>query len=65
MSAVRFHATAAVVWVGLILPTLLWWHSSILWVAFMSLYANIAAHAAAWQGARAERMIKEHDGDSD
>lgn len=31
-----FHATAAAVWALLIIPTVLWWPNSILWVAFMS-----------------------------
>lgn len=52
---VRLHATLTAVWVVLIAPTLLWWRDSVLWVALMSLWANIAAHWAAWQGARAER----------
>lgn len=43
-----------VLWALAIVPTLLWWKDSILWVSLMSLWANIAAHAAAWQGSRAE-----------
>jgi hypothetical protein len=35
------------VWILLILPTVLWWKESILWVALMSLYANIEASASA------------------
>lgn len=50
----RFHAGATVVWIGLITPTLIWWRESILWIALMSIWANIAAHAAAWAGSRAE-----------
>lgn len=38
------------IWLLLLIPTLLWWKESILWVAFMSLYANyktcIGAHEA-------------------
>jgi hypothetical protein len=55
----RLHAGLTIVWVGLIVPTLIWWRESILWVAFMSLYANIASHAAAWQAARAEDAASE------
>ncbi|MEV5265246.1 hypothetical protein [Streptomyces werraensis] len=51
----RLHLTLTCVWVLLAIPTLLLWRESILWVAFMSLYANVAAHWAAFQGARAER----------
>lgn len=50
----RLHGALVAVWVVLIVPTLLWWRESILWVAFMSLYANIAGHWAAWQSTRAE-----------
>lgn len=48
------HAALTLVWLLLVAPTLLWWRESVLWVALMSLWANIAAHAAAWQAARAE-----------
>lgn len=42
-------------WALLIVPTLIWWKSSILWVASMSLYANFIGHWSAFQAARAER----------
>lgn len=48
------HLALAGVWVALAIPTLLVWRESILWVAFMSLYANIAGHWSAYQAARAE-----------
>jgi hypothetical protein len=57
----KLHATLTVVWVFLIAPTLLWWRDSVLWVALMSLWANIAAHWSAWQGARAERANDDND----
>ncbi|MEV0584096.1 hypothetical protein [Nonomuraea sp. NPDC050310] len=47
----------ALMWAVLIVPTLLWWRDSVLWVALMSAWANIAAHLAAWQAARAEKKI--------
>jgi hypothetical protein len=50
----RFHAGAAIFWALMAVPTILWFRDSILWVAFMSLYANFAAEMAAYQGARAE-----------
>jgi hypothetical protein len=50
----RTHATLTVLWAAAAIPTLLWWKDSILWVSLMSLWANVAAHAAAWQGTRAE-----------
>ncbi|MGI5136362.1 hypothetical protein [Streptomyces sp. CA-106110] len=37
----RLHLTLTVGWALLAIPTLIWWRNSILWVAFMSLYANV------------------------
>ncbi|MFV0135435.1 hypothetical protein ACLGIH_19825 [Streptomyces sp. HMX87] len=51
----RLHLTLTVIWALLAIPTLLWWPNSILWVAFMSLYANVAAHWSAFHSAQAER----------
>lgn len=50
----HLHGALAGLWAVLVVPTLLWWRESILWVAFMSLYANIAGHWASYQAARAE-----------
>lgn len=47
------HRAVAVLWLLLAAPTLLWWSHSILWVAFMSLYANVASHWAAAEAAEA------------
>lgn len=49
-----FHLITTLLWGLLIIPTLLWWKESILWVALMSCYANLAGHFAAWQAAKAE-----------
>jgi hypothetical protein len=54
VSAQRFHLVATLAWCLLVVPTLLWWRQSILWVAFMSLYANMVGHWSAYQAARAE-----------
>lgn len=50
----RVHLILTAVWATLAIPTLLWWRESILWIAFMSLYANVAGHWSAYQAARAE-----------
>jgi len=50
----RFHAAMTAVWIALLVPSLLWWKDSILWVIVMSVWANVASHFGAWQGARAE-----------
>lgn len=49
---VKVHLAALAVWALLLIPTLLWWRESILWVAFMSLYANFGAHLGALEAAR-------------
>ena len=48
------HAVMTLVWLGLIVPTLLFWRDSVLWIALMSIWANVASHFAAWQASRAE-----------
>jgi hypothetical protein len=50
----RLHATLTVVWFMLAIPTVLWWHDSVLWVGLISCYANAVGHFAAYQGSRAE-----------
>lgn len=49
-----------VLWVVLVVPTLLWWRESILWVAFMSLYANVVGHWSAYQASRAEETVAQN-----
>lgn len=48
------HLFLAGVWVLLLLPSLLWWSESILWVITISLYANFVGHLSAAQAAQAE-----------
>lgn len=55
----RWNLALAVVWAVAVIPTLVWWKNSILWVAFMSLWANVASHLAAWIAARAEHASEE------
>lgn len=50
----RFHGAMTLAWAVLVLPTVLWWRESILWVALMSVWANLASHFAAYQATRAE-----------
>jgi hypothetical protein len=35
-------------WTLLVIPSVLWWRTSIAWVVLMSAWANVAAHAAGW-----------------
>jgi hypothetical protein len=56
---VKFHFIAMCVWALFAIPTILWWNQSILWVAFMSLYANFVGHFSGWDAARAEQKQEE------
>lgn len=44
----HFHGLAVITWAALVIPTLIWWKDSVLWVALMSIWANVAAHWSAW-----------------
>lgn len=50
----RLHLALTGLWAATAVPTLTLWRDSILWVAFMSLYANVVGHWSAYQAARAE-----------
>ena len=50
----HLHLIMTCVWAALLVPTLVWWRDSLLWVIAMSLYANFVGHFSAWQAARAE-----------
>lgn len=56
------HRTLQWTWALLAIPTLLWWRESILWVAFMSLYANFVGHAGAAEAAEAKLLTQEREG---
>lgn len=59
-SALRItHAALTVVWAVLAVPTVLWWHDSVLWVGLISVYANVVGHASAWQATRAEKAARD------
>jgi hypothetical protein len=49
------HYVLAGLWALMLIPTLLWWKSSVLWVAAMSLYANFVGHLSAAKASRAEQ----------
>jgi hypothetical protein len=42
----KAHSALGFVWIGLLVPTLLWWKESILWIAVMSWWANVEASFA-------------------
>lgn len=47
----RCHLVAAVMWVGLAIPSLIWWKDSVLWVILISIYANIVGHLSGYSSA--------------
>jgi hypothetical protein len=57
--ASTIHTVLTLVWVALVLPTLFLWRESVLWVALMSLWANIAAHWGAREAAKAKEAQSE------
>ncbi|UDL16805.1 hypothetical protein SEA_ATUIN_134 [Arthrobacter phage Atuin] len=50
----EFHKWATIVWIGLLIPSILFWSELLLWVVLMSVWANIAGHWSAYQASRAE-----------
>lgn len=52
--AAAVHYGMAAAWALMLIPTLLWWKESVLWVAAMSLYANFSSHLAAAKASKAE-----------
>jgi hypothetical protein len=45
-------------WIGMIAPTVLWWHNSVLWVALLSIYALVITAGGAEQAAEAAAEAK-------
>ncbi|EPY3939303.1 TPA: hypothetical protein RFV15_000734 [Klebsiella pneumoniae] len=57
----RCHLVAAVMWVGLAIPSLIWWKDSVLWVILISIYANIVGHLSGYSAARADLAAEESE----
>jgi hypothetical protein len=53
------HLGLMTLWILLAVPSILLWSESILWVIFISLYANVASHFGAYQAAHAEKENEE------
>lgn len=49
----RFNLVLTFVWIALLVPSLLWWKTSVPWLVAISVYANIVGHWSAYQGSRA------------
>ncbi|HHD2897751.1 hypothetical protein ACO1YZ_21545 [Klebsiella quasipneumoniae subsp. similipneumoniae] len=57
----RCHLVAAVMWVGLAIPSLIWWKDSVLWAILISIYANIVGHLSGYSAARADQAAEENE----
>ncbi|HBW9474426.1 TPA: hypothetical protein MFP14_17060 [Klebsiella pneumoniae] len=57
----RCHLVAAVMWVGLAIPSLIWWKDRVLWVILISIYANIVGHLSGYSAARADQAAEESE----
>ncbi|HCM4284010.1 TPA: hypothetical protein N3J59_001292 [Klebsiella quasipneumoniae] len=57
----RCHLVAAVMWVGLAIPSLIWWKDSVLWVILIIIYANIVGHLSGYSAARADQAAEENE----
>ena len=57
----RCHLVAAVMWVGLAIPSLIWWKDCVLWVILISIYANIVGHLSGYSAARADQAAEESE----
>lgn len=57
----RCHLVPAVMWVGLAIPSLIWWKDSVLWVILISIYANIVGHLSGYSAARADQAAEESE----
>ena len=55
----QMHGYLTLFWVAALFVTVGWWRDSILWVALMSVWANIAGHWSAWQAVNAEIQTKD------
>lgn len=50
----RLHGWLTILWLLAAVPVLLWWRDSIPVLVFISIYANVAGHWAAYQASRVE-----------
>ena len=57
----RCHLVAAVMWVGLAIPSLISWKELVLWVILISIYANIVGHLSGYSAARADQAAEESE----
>jgi hypothetical protein len=56
--ASRTHVYFCIFWAFMLVPTFLWWQSSIFWVAFISLYALVIGHWSSYEAANNHSVDK-------
>lgn len=57
-SQAKFHGILTLGWLGAAVPICLFLANSVPFLVFISVYAVVASHAAAWQAARSELRQK-------
>nr|WP_159465796.1 hypothetical protein [Scandinavium goeteborgense] len=57
----KLHLGAAIAWVVLAIPSVIWWKNSVLWVIIISIYANIVGHLSGYTAARADEAAEENE----
>ena len=61
----KLHLGLTLLWVVLMFPALVWWKQSVPFLVFVSVYANIAGHYAAYEAARGERRSPTDENERD
>jgi hypothetical protein len=61
----RPHLVATYIMIALVLPTVLWWRDSILWVLLLSLYANVYSSISADQAQQAKMEARDNAQNND
>lgn len=57
---VQLHFALTILWLVLLVPTLVWWRESIVWLVIISWYANFVGQWSAYQAARSELRQEEN-----
>lgn len=54
-----FDLIMVFIWILLLIPTVLWWKDSVMWVAIMSIYNNVVGHWGSHKAGKSEEVIRE------
>jgi hypothetical protein len=50
----RIHGYATIFWILMIVPSIVWFRSSVTYLVMLSVYAVIMGHWSSWQSSRVE-----------